>query len=182
MSSGAVQIGNAIEEKRAMDVVLQCRDAGCFTALTDCGAGGLSSACGEIAAERGCIVELDRIPLKYAGLSYAEIWISESQERMVATVPAARVAECVAICAAEGVEATDIGIITDNGQLELRWRGTVVADLEMALLHDGVPRLRRPGALPRAEPQPLTLPETAPARCAAQAACWRGRTSPARKR
>ena len=144
VSSGAVQIGNAIEEKRTMDTVLQARDAGCFSALTDCGAGGLSSACGEISAEHGCVVHLDRVPLKYAGLSYAEIWISESQERMVATVPAAKVAMALTIFAAEGVEATDIGEITGNHRLELRYHGESVADLDMHFLHDGVPRLKRP--------------------------------------
>lgn len=144
VSSGAVQIGNAIEEKRVADTVLQARDAGCFSALTDCGAGGLSSACGEIAAEHGCVIHLDRVPLKYHGLSYTEIWISESQERMVATVPAERLAQALAIFAAEGVEATDIGIITDTGRLQLMYQGVQVADLAMAFLHDGVPRQKRP--------------------------------------
>jgi len=144
VSSGAVQIGNAIEEKRTMDTVLQARDAGCFSALTDCGAGGLSSACGEISAEHGCVVHLDRVPLKYAGLSYTEIWISESQERMVATVPAGKVAMALKIFAAEGVEAIDIGEITGNHRLELRYHGESVADLDMHFLHDGVPRLKRP--------------------------------------
>lgn len=143
VSSGAVQIGNAIEEKRVQDVVLQARDAGCFTALTDCGAGGLSSACGEISAEHGCAVELDLVPVKYAGLSATEIWISESQERMVATVPSGKLQECLAICRAEGVDATVIGRIEDTGRLMLRWYGEVVGDLEMHFLHDGVPRLQR---------------------------------------
>jgi len=144
ISSGAVQIGNAIEEKRCMDVVLQCRDAGCFSALTDCGAGGLSSACGEMAAEHGAVIHLDRAPLKYAGLSYTEIWISESQERMVASVPPAKVQQCLAICAAEGVEAVDFGEVSGNKNLVLKWHGTVVADLDMHFLHDGVPRYHRP--------------------------------------
>jgi phosphoribosylformylglycinamidine synthase II len=144
VSSGAVQIGNAIEEKRTMDTVLQARDAGCFSALTDCGAGGLSSACGEISAEQGCVIHLDRVPLKYAGLSYTEIWISESQERMVATVPAGMVATALRIFAAEGVEAIDIGEVTGTHRLELRYHGEQVADLDMRFLHDGVPRLKRP--------------------------------------
>ncbi|MBA3937794.1 MAG: phosphoribosylformylglycinamidine synthase subunit PurL [Planctomycetes bacterium] len=144
VSSGAVQIGNAIEEKKVLDTTLQARDRGLFSALTDCGAGGLSSACGEISAEHGCRIDLERVPLKYDGLSYTEIWISESQERMVATVPAARVAECLQVFAAEGVEATDIGVITGSNRLELRFNGEQVADLDMHFLHDGVPRLKRP--------------------------------------
>jgi phosphoribosylformylglycinamidine synthase II len=153
ISSGAVQIGNAIEEKRCMDVVLQCRDAGCFSALTDCGAGGLSSACGEMAAEHGAVIHLERAPLKYAGLSYTEIWISESQERMVAAVPKDKLKQCLAICAAEDVDAVELGEVSGGGNLILKWHGTVVADLDMAFLHDGVPRLERPA---RFEPKPET--------------------------
>ena len=143
VSSGAVQIGNAIEEKRTLDVVLQVRDADLFTALTDCGAGGLSSACGEMAAEHGCVIHLDRVPLKYAGLNYCEIWISESQERMVASVRAQDIERVLAICAAEGVLAVDLGEITGTGQLELRYKGEQVSDVAMAFLHDGVPRSKR---------------------------------------
>ncbi|MBA3847674.1 MAG: phosphoribosylformylglycinamidine synthase subunit PurL, partial [Planctomycetes bacterium] len=143
VSSGAVQIGNAIEEKKILDTMLQARDAGCFHAITDCGAGGLSSACGEMAAEHGAKIHLDRVPLKYSGLTYAEIWISESQERMVAAVPAAKLKQALAIFAAEDVEATDIGVVTATGRLELLWHGTLVCDVDMHFLHDGVPRLKR---------------------------------------
>ena len=144
VSSGAVQIGNAIEEKKVLDTTLQVRDAGCFSALTDCGAGGLSSACGEMAAENGCQIHLDRVPLKYAGLSYTEIWISESQERMVAAVPPNKVKTALALFAAEGVEAVVLGEVTNTGNLELFMHGERVAEMEMHFLHDGVPRLKRP--------------------------------------
>ncbi len=144
VSSGAVQIGNAIEEKRVMDALLQCSARNLFTATTDCGAGGLSSACSEISAEHGAAIHLDRVPLKYAGLSYAEIWISESQERMVMTVLPEHVAEVLAIFAAENVEAVDLGLVTGTNRLELFWHGERMADLDMHFLHDGVPRLKRP--------------------------------------
>ncbi len=88
VSGGAVQIGNAIMEKMVLDVLLQARDRGLFRAVTDCGAGGYSSAVGEMAAEIGAEVWLEQVPLKYEGLSYTEIWISEAQERMVFAVPA----------------------------------------------------------------------------------------------
>ncbi len=143
VSSGAVQIGNAIEEKRVMDTLLQCSAKGLFTAATDCGAGGLSSACGEISAEHGARIHLDRVPLKYAGLSYPEIWISESQERMVMTVRPENVKEVLAIFAAEDVEATDLGEVSGTRRLELFWHGERMADLDMHFLHDGVPRLKR---------------------------------------
>jgi phosphoribosylformylglycinamidine (FGAM) synthase-like enzyme len=81
LSGGAVQIGNAITEKMMLDVLLEARDRGLYTAVTDCGAGGFSSAVGEMGAEIGAEVWLERAPLKYEGLSYTEIWISEAQER-----------------------------------------------------------------------------------------------------
>src|SRR5438045_1171661 len=107
--SHAVQIGNAITEKKMADVILQARDRGLFTAITDCGAGGLSSAVGEMGAELGARVELEKVPLKYAGLRYDEIWISEAQERMVLSVPRAKVEELLRLSRSEDVEATVIG-------------------------------------------------------------------------
>src|SRR6185295_837120 len=79
VSAGAVQIGNPIEEKMVLDALLKARDEGLLHAVTDCGAGGLSSAIGEMGAETGAVVNLAHLPLKYPGLSYAEIWISEAQ-------------------------------------------------------------------------------------------------------
>src|SRR6202011_1968302 len=106
VSGGAVQIGNAITEKKLLDVLLPARDQALYHAVTDCGAGGFSSAVGEMGAELGAAVDLDRAPLKYAGLSYTEIWISESQERMVLAVPPEKGPELQAVCAGEDVDAT----------------------------------------------------------------------------
>lgn len=144
--SHAVQIGNAIEEKKVLDVVLQARDHpdGClYHAITDCGAGGLSSAVGEMAAESGAEVDLETVPLKYEGLRYDEIWISESQERMVLAVPAEQVAALKEICRIEDVEATVIGRFTQSGRLVVRYRGQVVGDLDLRFLHDGLPKEER---------------------------------------
>jgi phosphoribosylformylglycinamidine synthase len=143
VSSGAVQIGNAIVEKRVLDTLLQARDLGLYRAVTDCGAGGLSSAVGEMGEELGAEVDLDRVPLKYEGLSYTEIWISEAQERMVLAVPPDRIERLLAVFAAEDVEATVIGRFTGDRRLRLRYRGETVADLEMAFLHDGIPKFSR---------------------------------------
>ena len=82
-----MQIGNAINEKKVLDVLLAARDRGLYNAVTDCGAGGFSSAVGEMGEKIGAEVQLDRAPLKYEGLSYTEIWITEAQERMVLAVP-----------------------------------------------------------------------------------------------
>ena len=106
VSGGAVQIGNAITEKKLLDVLLQARDRGLFHAITDCGAGGFSSAVGEMGEKLGAVVDLDQAPLKYEGLSYTEIWISEAQERMVLAVPPENWPSLQALCAGEDVEAT----------------------------------------------------------------------------
>ena len=141
----AVQIGNPITEKKLADVLLQARDRGLFTAVTDCGAGGLSSAVGEMGEETGASVELDKVPLKYAGLRYDEVWISEAQERMVLSVPPDKLNDLLTLCAAEDVEATDVGGFGqgDPPELLLRWHGTEVGRLPMAFLHDGLPMPQR---------------------------------------
>src|SRR5204862_4748784 len=109
LSGGAVQIGNAITEKMVLDVVLAARDRGLYSAITDCGAGGFSSAVGEMGESIGAEVWLDRAPVKYAGLSYTEIWISEAQERMVLAVPSGNVEALQAICDQHDVEMCDLG-------------------------------------------------------------------------
>jgi phosphoribosylformylglycinamidine synthase subunit PurSL len=143
LSGGAVQIGNAITEKMVLDVVLAARDRDLYTAITDCGAGGLSSAVGEMGEKIGAQVWLDRAPLKYRGLSYTEIWISEAQERMVLSVPADKWPELSALCASEGVEATVIGDFVPTGRLALKYGDNVVADLSMDFLHNGRPPVVR---------------------------------------
>lgn len=141
--SHAVQIGNAIEEKKVLDALLLARDHadGClYTAVTDCGAGGLSSAVGEMGATLGADVELSDVPLKYSGLRYDEIWISEAQERMVFSVPPQRLDAFLEIFAAEEVEATVIGTFTGDGMLRVRHQGSLVGEIEMDFLHNGLPQ------------------------------------------
>ncbi|HEX4124551.1 MAG TPA: AIR synthase-related protein, partial [Tepidisphaeraceae bacterium] len=138
--SHAVQIGNAITEKKMADVILAARDRGLFTAITDCGAGGLSSAVGEMAEKLGAVVELDKVPLKYAGLRYDEIWISEAQERMVLSVPGEHLDELLRLASDEDVEATVIGAFgTPDQSLQLRYQQTEVGRLAMSFLHGGIP-------------------------------------------
>ena len=143
VSSGAVQIGNAITEKKVLDVLLIARDRGLYRGLTDCGAGGLSSAVGEMGEEVGARVDLDRVPLKYEGLTYWEVWISEAQERMVFAVPPENLEALRDIAASHDVDLTDIGEFSGTGRLELFWKGQSVADLDMRFLHDGRPSATR---------------------------------------
>ncbi len=139
VSSGAVQIGNAITEKKFLDVLIKARDLGLYRSVTDCGAGGFSSAVGEMGEETGARVDLEKVPLKYEGLSYWEIWISEAQERMVFAVAPEKYAEFEALAESEGVECTDIGEFTGNGKLELFYEGNQVCDLGVDFLFNGRP-------------------------------------------
>jgi phosphoribosylformylglycinamidine synthase len=140
VNATAVQIGNPVEEKRLLDAVLAIRDAGLVRAITDCGAGGFSSAVGEMAEGTGALVELDRAPLKYPGLAPWEIFVSESQERMVLAVAPDAIARVHEICAVYNVEATDIGGFDASGRLRVAHGGAVVCDLDLGFLHDGLPR------------------------------------------
>lgn len=158
LSGGAVQIGNAITEKMLLDVILAARDRGLYSAITDCGAGGFSSAVGEMGEKIGAVVWLERIPLKYEGLSYTEMWISEAQERMVLSVPEATWSEFSALCASEGVEATIIGRFEPTGRLSLRYQEHQVGDLPMSFLHGGRPPVVRQAVYTPAPRRPLALP------------------------
>ena len=154
----AVQIGNPIVEKKMADTLLQARDKQLYSSITDCGGGGLSSAFGEMGEEVGLRIELEKIPLKYAGLVPWEIWISESQERMALAVPPEKIDELLEVFRAEDVEATVIGEFTGASpllpsppaggegpgvRLRLFYEGNLVADLDMEFLHGGLPRIAK---------------------------------------
>ncbi len=143
ISSSVVQIGHAIMEKRTMDVLLQARDRGLYRAITDCGAGGFSSAVGELGSETGVSVDVDKAPLKYEGLVPWEIWVSESQERMVLAVPPEHWAELSALAQSENVEATVFGEFTSDKKLTVRYKSDIAGQIDMEFLHDGMPRVHR---------------------------------------
>ena len=135
-----VQIGNPIMEKKIVDALLQARDKNLYRSITDCGAGGFSSAVGEMGEHIGAEVHLERVSLKYEGLAPWEIWLSEAQERMVIAVPPENLDELIEICEAEFVEATVLGSFTDTHRLQVFYEGRIVADLEMEFLHNGLPQ------------------------------------------
>ena len=138
-----VQIGSPIEEKKVLDAMLNARDLDLYRAVTDCGAGGLSSAIGELGEKIGATVYLDRVPLKYNGLSPWEIWISEAQERMVFAVPPKNKKKIVEIFEKENVEAVFVGQFRGDKKLVLKYDGNTVANIDMPFLHDGVPKPTR---------------------------------------
>ncbi|HEB52818.1 MAG TPA: phosphoribosylformylglycinamidine synthase, partial [bacterium] len=140
LSSGAVQIGDPITERKVMDAVMACADEDLFSAITDCGAGGFSSAIGEMAEGLGAVVQLERAPLKYQGLQPWEIWISEAQERMVLAVPPDKLERLLQVCADECCEAIELGTFTADNRLVVRYGEHVHCDLDLTFLHDGLPK------------------------------------------
>jgi phosphoribosylformylglycinamidine synthase subunit PurSL len=142
VAGSAVQIGHPIHEKQTLEAIIIARDAGLYSAITDCGAGGLSSAVGEMAEKLGAEIHLERVPLKYPGLRPWEIWLSEAQERMVLAVSPTDWPKLAQICAGLDVEATVLGHFTGDGCVTLFYAGQVVGKLSTAFLHNGIPRRR----------------------------------------
>ncbi|MBN1919566.1 MAG: phosphoribosylformylglycinamidine synthase [Verrucomicrobia bacterium] len=140
--TSAVQIGDPITQKVMLDFLLEARDLGLYTLITDNGAGGLSSSIGETAQlSGGAEIELAHAPLKYGGLDPWEIFVSEAQERMTVGVPAATRDAFLALAKRRGVEATVLGTYTDSGLLHVTYHGESVGSIDMDFLHDGCPTL-----------------------------------------
>ena len=160
----AVQIGDPITQKGCIEVVEQARDRGLYHAITDCGAGGFSSAVGEMGEDLGADVDLSGVPLKYEGLEPWEIWLSEAQERMVMAVPPQRVEALRELCEHHYVEMTDLGFFTGTGRLVVRHGETPVVDLPMEFLHGGVPRREMIGRWIDPVPAGGDVPDVEPGR------------------
>jgi phosphoribosylformylglycinamidine synthase len=140
VSGASVQIGDPITEKGLIEVIVRARDLKLYHAITDCGAGGLSSAVGEMTSACGGEVDLKRVKLKYPGLAPWEIWLSEAQERMVLAVPPGNVQRLQAICDTFDVELTDIGAFTNTSHIVVQYGDHVVLDLANEFVQHGIPR------------------------------------------
>jgi phosphoribosylformylglycinamidine synthase subunit PurSL len=155
----AVQLGDPITQKRAADFLLEARDMGLYRAITDNGAGGLSSSVGEMARlSGGAKIDVALAKTKYPGLKPYELVVSESQERMTLAVPPAKLSLFMALAERRGVEVSDLGTFTNSGVFEIQYQGKPVAHLDLEFLHKGVPRLHleakwegRPSAPARAD-------------------------------
>lgn len=146
VAGASVQIGDPIVEKLLIDVLVGAEDM--YSAITDCGAGGLSSAVGEMAEGVGADVDLALVPRKYPGLEPWEVWLSEAQERMVVSVPPRGVSALAQRCEKAGVDWSDIGSFTGDGTLIVRNHGEKVAELDTEFLHDGRPQREMNATLP----------------------------------
>ncbi|MCB0076139.1 MAG: phosphoribosylformylglycinamidine synthase subunit PurL [Anaerolineales bacterium] len=160
-AGSAVQIGDPITEKGLIELIEAARDEELYSAITDCGAGGFSSAVGEMGAELGVDVELSKVPLKYPGLRPWEIWLSEAQERIVVAVPPEKLARLQTLADEWEVECTVLGRLTGHHRLVVRYEGIAVADMPMDFLHDGLPQ-RTMEALWQASPHPASLRSAVP--------------------
>lgn len=147
VAGASVQIGDPIVAKLLTDVLVGAEHL--YTAITDCGAGGLSSAVGEMADGVGADVELDCVRLKYPGLEPWEIWLSEAQERMVVAVDPGQLHELADRCEYYGVELADIGVFTGDGMLTVRSGDRPVVQLSTAFLHAGRPQRRMMAEMPK---------------------------------
>jgi phosphoribosylformylglycinamidine synthase II len=138
ISRPAVQIADPIEEEKVKRALMKIRDLGLGSATTDLGGGGMSSAIGETAERFGCgaTVDLEKVPLKYAGLAPWEIYISESQERMLVTVPPENLEKALGVFENEDVEVTAVGKLTRERRLQIRFQGAIVADIDMEFLFE----------------------------------------------
>ncbi len=160
LSSGspatAVQIGDPITQKKMSDAIIkEARDLALYDSITDNGAGGLSCSVAEMAKEcGGCTVDLEKVPLKYAGLAPWQTWVSESQERMTLAIPQKKVAEFVSLMQKRGVEATVIGHFNGSNRCIVKQSGKTIMDIDMGFLHDGLPK-----KVLKTEEMPLSLEE-----------------------
>ena len=146
IAGSSVQIGDPVVEKGLIDMVVEARDQGLYHAITDCGAGGLSSAVGEMAEPVGAKVDLGLVPRKYPGLAPWEVWLSEAQERMVLAV--ADVGPVLELAKRWQVQAAVIGHFTGTGMLEVFDGPEPVVNLDLSFLHDGRPGLSLPAVIP----------------------------------
>lgn len=138
-----VQIGDPITQKKTFDLVLEARDKLLYEAITDNGAGGLSSSVGELAQlSGGCELYLSNCPLKYPGLDPWEILVSESQERMTLAVKRENLEALETLAKKHDVELTVVGKFTNSGKFQVSFKGETVAYLDMHFLHDGVPQMK----------------------------------------
>ncbi len=157
----AVQIGDPLTQKRMTGFLLEARDLGLYTAITDNGAGGLSSSVGEMALlSNGACIDLALCPAKYPGLSPWELMVSESQERMTVAVSAKKQSEFLTLARRRGVIATDIGFFNGDGKLTVLYNGKTVGEIDLDFLHHSLPQMELKaewtGPKPRAAWSPST--------------------------
>ncbi|WP_457556751.1 AIR synthase-related protein [Candidatus Harpocratesius sp.] len=141
----AVQIGAPIVQKNMLDFLLKARDLDLFNAITDNGAGGLSSSVGEMGQEIGARLDLEKPPLKYPGLMPWEILVSEAQERMTVAVPPEKIEQFMELSEKFEVESTIVGEFDNSKHFQLYYQNEIVGNISMDFLHEGTPQKKMIG-------------------------------------
>jgi phosphoribosylformylglycinamidine synthase len=136
-----VQIGDPFEESKLLECCLELLEKGLLVSLQDLGAAGLTSSAAEMASAGGVGIDLDvaRVPLREADMEPFEIMVSESQERMLAVVEPAKVADVLALCAKWQTGAAEIGEVTDGGRIRILREGEVVGEMPVEALVESCP-------------------------------------------
>ncbi len=127
-----VQKGNAPTERKIQRLFRREEVSRLIKKCNDFGAGGVSVAIGELAP--GLVVDLDKVPKKYAGLDGTELAISESQERMAVVVDPSDVEQFMKYADEENLEAVKVATVTAEPRLVLSWRGKEIVNLSRAFL------------------------------------------------
>ena len=140
VAGASVQIGDPITERLLIEFIDDAFQQSLYSAITDCGAGGFSSAIGEMAEHLGADVDLDAAPRKYPGLAPWEVWLSEAQERMVMAVAPETLDAFTALADEHGVEWCDLGCFRADGRLRVTVAGKRIVDLAGHFLHGGQPQ------------------------------------------
>ncbi len=148
-SRGSVQLGDPITKEPLIHACLEVNERGLISGIKDLGGGGLSCVVGEISLAGGCgaDVELDRVPLKEEGLAPWEIWVSESQERMMLATPEENVDAVLEVFALWDVTATVIGRVVSDQRVRITYDGELIYELDLDFLTKG-PEYCRPWAPP----------------------------------
>ncbi|HET6469642.1 MAG TPA: phosphoribosylformylglycinamidine synthase subunit PurL [Geminicoccaceae bacterium] len=145
-----VQVGDPFTEKLLIEACLELMQRDCIVAIQDMGAAGLTSSSFEMASRGGCGIELDldRVPLREAGMSPYEILLSESQERMLMVLAEGREGAAYEVFGRWGLECAIVGTVTDTGRMVIRWRGGIAADVPIAPVAGASPVYDRPWETP----------------------------------
>ncbi len=141
--TSAVQIGDPFTQKKVFDFLLEARDQGLYTGLTDNGAGGLSSSVGEMAEfTNGAKIDLSNCSLKYDGIEPWQIMVSESQERMTVSVAPHNIKAFEELAHKRNVIVNNIGQFTESGFLEVYFKDQIIANLDLDFLHNQTPKMK----------------------------------------
>ncbi|WP_304459345.1 phosphoribosylformylglycinamidine synthase subunit PurL [Alicyclobacillus sendaiensis] len=156
----AVQVGDPFLGKLLMEACLELIATGAVVGIQDMGAAGLTSSSAEMASRAGGGIELvlDRVPVRETGMTPYEMMLSESQERMLVVLERGKEETAFSIFRRYGLEVADVGRVTDDGMLRLRWRGEVVAEIPVRALVDEAPVYERPVG-PPVSPKPASIPD-----------------------